>query len=151
MAVITLMQEYIQLPQESVRAYANRVKANWRQARCNLQMHEDVLYDTACAGLHKSLMNTVVLMTPSHGRFHSLEEFFDKAVASEVTHVDNNNPQPQQQQEQQQRQKQLTDLSSEGGKQMYRPSISERVNTSGRGQSGQSGSNRHIISGCAGQ
>jgi len=29
-AVITLMQEYIQLPQELVRAYANRVKANWR-------------------------------------------------------------------------------------------------------------------------
>ena len=28
-AVITLMQEYIQLPQESVRAYANRVKAIW--------------------------------------------------------------------------------------------------------------------------
>jgi hypothetical protein len=28
--VITLMQEYIQLPPELVRAYANRVKANWR-------------------------------------------------------------------------------------------------------------------------
>jgi hypothetical protein len=31
-AVITLMQEYIQLTQESVRAYENRVKANCRQA-----------------------------------------------------------------------------------------------------------------------
>jgi len=31
--VITLMQEYIPIPQESVRAYANRVKANWRHAR----------------------------------------------------------------------------------------------------------------------
>ena len=39
-AVSTLMQEYIQLPQESVRAYANRVKANWRPAGWNLQKHE---------------------------------------------------------------------------------------------------------------
>jgi len=30
-AVITLMQEYIQLPKGSVRAYANHVKGNWRQ------------------------------------------------------------------------------------------------------------------------
>jgi hypothetical protein len=43
-AVITLMQRYIQLPQESVRAYANRLKANWRQAGWNLQKHEEVLY-----------------------------------------------------------------------------------------------------------
>jgi len=35
-AVITLMQEYILLPPDSVRAYANCVKANRRQARWNL-------------------------------------------------------------------------------------------------------------------
>jgi hypothetical protein len=35
MAVITLIQGFTQLPQESVRAYANRLKANWSQARWN--------------------------------------------------------------------------------------------------------------------
>jgi len=58
-AVITLMQEYIELQQESVRAYANRVKANWREAGGNLQKHEEVLYDIAWAGLRCSFMNKV--------------------------------------------------------------------------------------------
>jgi hypothetical protein len=35
-AVITLMQGYIQLPKESVRAYGNCVKVNWRQSGWNL-------------------------------------------------------------------------------------------------------------------
>jgi len=42
-AVITLMQEYIQFPQESVSAYVNHVKANWRQVGWNLQKNEAVL------------------------------------------------------------------------------------------------------------
>ena len=99
-AVITLMQEYIQLPQESVRAYANRVKANWRQAGWNLQKHEEVLCDIAWAGLRNSLKNKVGPMTPACGRLDTLDEFFDKAAASEVTHVENKKPQQQQQQQQ---------------------------------------------------
>ena len=44
-AVITLMQGHIQLPQESVRAYANRLKVNLRQAGWNVQKYTEVLYD----------------------------------------------------------------------------------------------------------
>jgi len=87
--VITLMQGYIQLPQESVRAYANHLKANWRQAGWNLQKHEEVLYNIAWAGLRNSLKNKLGLMKPACGRFDTLDEFFDKAAASEVTHVTN--------------------------------------------------------------
>jgi hypothetical protein len=109
--VIPLMQGYIQLPPESVRAYANHLKAKWRQAGWNLQKHEEVLYDIAWAGLHNSLKNKVGPMTPACGKFDTLNEFFDKAVASEVTHVKNKTPQHHQQQQQ----KQPTDSSSEGG------------------------------------
>jgi len=55
-----------------------------------------------------------------------------KAAVSEVTHVENRNPQ-QQQQQQQQQQKQPTDSSSKGGKQGYRPSVSEQADTTGGG------------------
>jgi hypothetical protein len=146
-AVIMLMQGYIQLPKESVRAYANHLKANWRQARWNLQKHEEVLYYIAWAGLRNSLINKVGPMTPACGRIHTLDEFFDKGAASEVTHVENKKPQQQQQQQQ----KQPTDLSSKGGKRGYRPSISEPANTTGGSKSGQSGSNRHGESGGGGQ
>jgi len=82
--VITLMQGYIQLPQESVRSYANCLKATWRHAGWNLQKHEAVLYDIAWAGLCNSLKNQVGLMTPACGRFDTFDKFFDKAAASEL-------------------------------------------------------------------
>jgi len=138
-AVITLMQGYIQLPQESVRAYADCFKANWRQAGWNLQKLEEVIYDIAWAGLRNSLKNKVGPMVPACGRFDTLDEFFDKAVASEVTHVENTKPQQQQQQQQHQQQKQPTDSSSKGGKRGYRTSISEPADTTSGGHSGQSG------------
>jgi len=150
-AVITLMQEYIQLPQELVRAYANRVKVHWRQAGWNRQKHEEVLYDIAWAGLRNSLKNNVGPMTPSCGRYDTLDEFFDKAEASEVTHAENTKPQQQEQQQQQQQQKQPTDSSSKGGNRGYRPSISEPADTTGGGKSGQSGTNTHGKSGGGGQ
>jgi hypothetical protein len=99
MAVITLMQGYIQLPQELVRAYVNHLKANWRQAGWNLQQHEEVLYDIAWAGLRNCLQNNVGPMTPACGRFDTLDEFFDKAAASDITHLENKMPQQQQQQQ----------------------------------------------------
>jgi len=151
LAVITLMQEYIQLPQRSVRAYANRVKANWRHAGWNLQKHEEVLYDIAWAGLRNSLQNIVELMTTACSRFDTLDVFFDKAAASEVTHVENQKPQQQQQQQQQRQQKQPTDSSSKGGKRGYRPSISDPANTTGGGKSSQSGTNNHGKSGGGGR
>ena len=126
------------------------MKANWRQAGWNLQNHEEVLYDIAWAGLRNSLKNKVGPMMPACGRFDTLDKFFDKAAASEVTHVENKKPQ-QQQQQQQQQQKQPTDSSSKGGKRGYRPSISEPADTTGGGTSGQSGSNKHGKSGGGGQ
>jgi hypothetical protein len=146
-AVITLMQGYIQLPQESVRAYANRLKANWKQAGWNLQKHEDVLYNIAWADLRNSLKNKVGPMTPACGRLDTLDEFFDKGAALEVTHVGNKKPQQQQQPQQ----KQPTDLPSKGGKRGYRPSISDPANTTRGGNCAQSGSNRHGESGGGGQ
>jgi len=119
-AVITLMQGSIYLPQESVRAYTNRLKANWRQAGWNLQKHEEVLHNIAWAGLCNSLKNKVGLITPACSRFDTMDEFFNKAAASEVTYVENKKPQQhQQQQQQQQQQKQPTDSSSKGGKRGY--------------------------------
>jgi len=46
-ALCRLMQEYIQLAQESVGAYANHVRTNWRPDGWKLQMHEETLYDVA--------------------------------------------------------------------------------------------------------
>lgn len=89
MAVIQLMQEYVKLPQELVRAYANHVKPSWRQAGWNLLKLEVVLYDIARAGLPDSLKNKVGPMSPGCRRVDSLDEFFDKATASNVTHVKN--------------------------------------------------------------
>jgi hypothetical protein len=150
-AVITLMEEYIQVAQELVRAYANRVEANWRQAGWNLQKLEEVFYDIPCAGCHKSLKNKVGPITPTCSRFDSLEEFFNKAVASEVTHVGSKKPQWVQQQQQQQQKKQPTDSPSRGGKRGNWPSNSEPADTTGGSKSGQSGSNRHGKSGSGGK
>jgi hypothetical protein len=149
--VITLMSGYIQLPRESVRAYANRLKANWRQDGWNLPKHEEVLYDIARAGLRNSLKHKVGPMTPAGGRFDTLDEFFAKPAASDVTHVENKKPQQMQQQQQQQQQKQPTDSSSKGGKRGYQPSISEPADNTHSGKSGQSGSNKHGTSGGGGQ
>jgi hypothetical protein len=145
-AVIRLMQEFTQLPQEPVRAYANRLKANWRQAGWNLQKHEEVLYDIAWAGLRNSLKNKVGPMTPTCGRFDTMDELFDKAAASEITHIDSKKPQQQQSQQQ----KQPMDTPHKGGKRGYRPSISEPANTTGE-KSGHSGSNKYGKSGGGGQ
>jgi hypothetical protein len=55
-------------------------------------------------------------MMPTCGRFDTLDEFFNKAAASEVTRVENKMPPQQQQQQQQQQQIQPTDSFSKGGK-----------------------------------
>ena len=57
MALMMLMPEYVQCPQGSVRAYANRMKANWRDAGWNLPKHEEFLYDIAWARLQDSVQN----------------------------------------------------------------------------------------------
>jgi hypothetical protein len=101
-AVIELMQGFIQLPKELVIAYANPLKVNSRQAVWNLQQHEEVLYNIAWAGQHNSLNNQFGPMTAAIGRFDTLNKFLDKAAALDVTHVENNKPRQEQQQQQQQ-------------------------------------------------
>jgi len=146
--MITQLQWYIQLPEESVRAYANHLKANLRQAGWNLQKHEDVFYNIAWAGLRNSLKNTVGPLMPVSGRFDSFHEIFDKAAASEVTRVEHMQPQQQQQQQQQQPQRKLPmDSSSKGDKRGSQLSISKPADTTGGGKSGQSGTNRQSESG----
>jgi len=141
-AVIRPMQEYIQLPAESVRSYENHLNANWKQVGRNLPKHEEGFNDVGWAVLCNTFKNTVGPMKPACCKLHTLNEFFDNAVASEVTHVDNKQPQqqPQQQQLQQhhQQQKQRPDSSSKGSKQGYRPSINEPADTTD-GKSTQSG------------
>jgi len=127
------------------------VKTNWRQAGCNLQKHEDGLYDIAWLGLRNSLKHTVGPMTSAWGTFDTVHEFLDKAAASEVTHVEINMPLQGQHQQQQQQQKQPTGSSSKGGKRGYRPSISEPADSTGGGKCGQSGTNKLGKSGGRGQ
>jgi len=89
-------------------------------------------------------------MSPACVRFDTLDEFFDKAAASEVTHVENMKPQQQQHQQQQQKQKQSMDSSSKRGRRGYRPSISDSADTTG-GYSSRAVSNRQGKSGGGGQ
>jgi hypothetical protein len=122
----------------------NCFKANWRQAGWSLQKHKEVLYDIAWAGLNNSVKNNVRPMTADWGRYDAFDEVFDKAAASEVKHVENEkHQQQQQQQDKQHQQKPLTYSSSTGGKNGYRPSISETAETTAGGRSGQSGLNRN--------
>jgi hypothetical protein len=80
------IQEYQQPPNESVRVYANHLKANWRRAGCNLIMHEVVLYDITWAGLRHALKTNVrPWIANGKARFDTLEQLFDCAAASEFT------------------------------------------------------------------
>jgi len=93
------MQEYQQLPNESVRIYANRLKANWRRAGWSLIMHEVVLYDMAWAGLRHALKTKVrPWICSGKDRFDTLDQLFDCAAASEFK-PDDKKPGGQQQQQ----------------------------------------------------
>jgi hypothetical protein len=121
-AVMKMLDEYIQLPNEPVRTYANRIKANWRQAGWNLPELEIARYDMAWGGLRHHLKNKIGPMTPKSGRFESIEELFDKAAASEVVHTQSDGKKPGGQQKQ-------PESSYKGGKRTYRPSISDPSGT----------------------
>jgi len=127
-AATKAMQEYEQLPNEAVRVYANRLKANWRRAGWNLITHEVVLYDMAWAGLRHALKTKVrPWISSNKDRFDTLDQLFDCAAASEFK-PDDKKPGGQRQQQRQ------TGESQKGGdkKRNFRPSISEPTeNTSG--------------------
>jgi len=121
------MQEYQQLSNESVRVYANRVKANGRRAGLNLITHDVVLYDMAWLGLRHALKTKVRPWIPKDkNHFETLDELFDCAAASE-SKLEEKKPGGQQQQQQQ---RHPNELQKGGGKKRkFRPSISEPVET----------------------
>jgi len=114
------MQEYQQLPNESVRVYANRLKANGRRAGWNLITHEVVLYDMAWAGLRHALKTKVrPWISTGKDRFNTLDQLFDCAAASEFK-PDDKKPGGQQQQSQYGESQKSGDK-----KRNFRPSISD--------------------------
>jgi hypothetical protein len=74
------------LPNESVRIYANRLKAIWSRTGWSLIVHKAVLYDMAWAGLWHSLKTKVrPWISSSNDRFDTLDPLFDCVAASEFT------------------------------------------------------------------
>jgi len=130
------MQEYQQLPNESVRIYANLLKANWRRAGWSLETHEVNLYDMAWAGLRHALRTKVrPWISSSKDRFNTLNQLLDCAAASKFK-PDDKKPRGQQQQH-----RQAGESQKDGNKKHnFQPSISGPAeNTSGN--SNDSGSN----------
>ena len=84
---------------ESVRFYANRIKANWRLAGWLWQQNKK-LYEIAWGGLRPRLKSKIKPLSPKNGRFDCMEELFDRAAHSQVK-PDGTKPGPQQPQQQQ--------------------------------------------------
>jgi len=95
------IQEYQQLPNESVQIYTNRLKANWRTAGRNLISQKVFLYDMAWAGL-LHVLKTKGRPSISSGKiiFDKLNPLLDCAAAS-VFKPDEKTPGAQQQQQRQ--------------------------------------------------
>jgi len=93
------IQEYQKFSNESVRVYANRMKANWRRAGWNLITHDVVLYDMAWSGLRHAQKTKVRPWIPKDkDRFETLDELSDGAAASESKPEETNSGGQQQQQ-----------------------------------------------------
>jgi len=130
------MQEYQQLPNESVQIYANLLKASWRRASWSQIMHEVVLYDMEwVCGRHPLKMKVRPWISTGKDRFDTLDQLFDCAAASEFK-PDDKKPGGQQQQPRQ------AGESPKGGdkKSNFRPSISEPAEYTS-GNSNNSGGN----------
>jgi hypothetical protein len=115
------MQEYQQLPNESVRIYANRLKSNWRTPGCSLIPEEVVLYDMAWAGVQHALKTKVrPWISRGKDRFDTLNQHFNCAVASEFK------PDVKMPRGPQQQQRQAWESQKGGDKKCnFRPSTSE--------------------------
>ena len=104
-------------PDESVRAYANRLRQNWREAGWDEEQQKLSCYDMIWAGLKPELHPKVKPFTNEDGMFDSIGELFDRAADVESKPQKYNKSQ-------QQRQHGETSYKS-GRKRGYRPSISE--------------------------
>ena len=121
------MREYQQLPNESVRGYANCLNNNWRRAGRSMVMDEVVVNDMGLVGLRHALKTKVgPWISSGNDRFNTLDRLFDCAAASQFK-LDHKQPGGQQPQRQ-------AGENRIGGdtKHNFRPSISEPAeNTSG--------------------
>jgi hypothetical protein len=100
-AAMKCMTDFLQGPNELVRVYANRFKANWRAAGSHLQDNKN-LDEIAWSALRLGLQSNIKPLTRKIGRFDTMEELFDRAADSEVK-PDGKKPPPQQPQQQQRR------------------------------------------------
>jgi hypothetical protein len=134
------MQQYQALPNEVVRVYANRLKANWRKDGWN--QIKVVQYDMACAGLqHAHHMNVRPWISSGIDKLDVLDKFFHFAVASEFK-LDDKKPGGQQPQMQ-------TRESHKGGdmKRNFGPSISGPAeHTSGNNNNSTTGNSNSVNS-----
>jgi hypothetical protein len=102
------MEEYQQLPNNTVQVYTSHLKANWRRAGWNLITQEVVPYDMAWAGLQHPLKTKVrPWISSGKDRFDTLDQLFNYVAVSEFKLVDKK-PGGQQQQRQ-------TEESQKGG------------------------------------
>jgi hypothetical protein len=69
---------------ENIRAYANRLRRNWREAGWDEEQHKIMLYDMIWAGLKPYLHPKLRPFTKANGRFDSIDELFDTAADVET-------------------------------------------------------------------
>ena len=69
---------------ENVRAYANRLPRNWREAEWDEVEFQPMLYDMVWAGLKANLLPTLKPFTKENGKFNSIDEVFDRAADVET-------------------------------------------------------------------
>jgi len=104
-------------PDESVRAYANRLRQNWREAGWDEEQQKLSCYHMIWSGLKPELHPIIRPFSNETGMFDSIDELFDRAADVETK--------PQKYDKSQQ-QRQYGETSYKAGrKRGYRPSISE--------------------------
>jgi len=124
--------------EEGVRAYANRLRALWREAGWDQQHIQKMLYEMAWTGMRPGLRSRIAWLVD--GRFGSIDEVFDRAAAAEYQPRPGHGKAGGQQQQQQQQHRQSGQSSKKGDKKRnFRPSISEPSNND---KSGKDGGNR---------
>jgi len=69
---------------ENVRAYANRLRRNWREAEWDEVQFQPMLYDMVWAGLKADLLPKLKPFTKENGKFNSIDELFEPAADVET-------------------------------------------------------------------
>jgi len=121
-----MMQGYHN-PDKNVRAYANRLRRNWRESGWDEEQHKIMLYDMIWAGLKPYLWPKLRPFTKTNGRFDSIDELFDRAADVETPRKSD-------------KQEQSTEIgggNQKGKKRPHQPSVST---ASGGGPGSESGS-----------